>query len=220
MIDCEPQASPEDASFPARWTTGWGPMWRSRPPADPRERQGKGSIAGVATGPGGGDRPVRSHRRLRLSTRSRRSDRRHPRDRRSGHRRKEVGSHPFGSGPVIGRGLDPLPKVYELLRDAAGKAGIGFGWRRWGTRPIPMPTLFKFPGPASRLGSSRSRCAAYIRRSRWSTWPTSRRRWNSWSPTSSRASQWYGPLAEPFFPYGIVQKHPGPIGATSAMNPV
>lgn len=32
---------------------------------------------------------------------------------------KEVGSHPFGSGPVIGRGSTLSPKVYELLRDAA-----------------------------------------------------------------------------------------------------
>lgn len=32
---------------------------------------------------------------------------------------KEVGSHPFGSGPVIGRGSTLSPKVYELLRDTA-----------------------------------------------------------------------------------------------------
>lgn len=32
---------------------------------------------------------------------------------------KEVGSHPFGSGPVIGRGSTLSPKVYELLREAA-----------------------------------------------------------------------------------------------------
>lgn len=32
---------------------------------------------------------------------------------------KEVGSHPFGSGPVIGRGSTLSPKVYELLRKTA-----------------------------------------------------------------------------------------------------
>jgi endoglucanase len=39
---------------------------------------------------------------------------------------KEVGSHPFGSGPVIGRGSTLSPRVYELLRDAAEKAGIPY----------------------------------------------------------------------------------------------
>jgi len=39
---------------------------------------------------------------------------------------KEVGSHPFGSGPVIGRGSTLSPKVYELLRETAEKAGIDY----------------------------------------------------------------------------------------------
>jgi putative aminopeptidase FrvX len=39
---------------------------------------------------------------------------------------KEVGSHPFGSGPVIGRGSTLSPKVYELLRDTAEEAGIPY----------------------------------------------------------------------------------------------
>ncbi|MDQ2700583.1 MAG: M42 family metallopeptidase [Actinomycetota bacterium] len=39
---------------------------------------------------------------------------------------KEVGSHPFGSGPVIGRGSTLSPKVYELLRDTAEQAGIPY----------------------------------------------------------------------------------------------
>jgi endoglucanase len=39
---------------------------------------------------------------------------------------KEVGSHPFGSGPVIGRGSTLSPKVYELLRDTAESAGIPY----------------------------------------------------------------------------------------------
>jgi endoglucanase len=39
---------------------------------------------------------------------------------------KEVGSHPFGSGPVIGRGSTLSPKVYELLRDTAEAAGIPY----------------------------------------------------------------------------------------------
>ncbi len=36
---------------------------------------------------------------------------------------KEVGSHPLGSGPVIGRGSTLSPKVFELLVAAAEKAG-------------------------------------------------------------------------------------------------
>jgi endoglucanase len=39
---------------------------------------------------------------------------------------KEVGSHPFGSGPVIGRGSTLSPKVYELLRDTAEKEEIPY----------------------------------------------------------------------------------------------
>ena len=39
---------------------------------------------------------------------------------------KEVGSHPFGSGPVIGRGSTLSPRVYELLRDTAEEAGISY----------------------------------------------------------------------------------------------
>ncbi|MEX0620118.1 MAG: M42 family metallopeptidase [Solirubrobacterales bacterium] len=39
---------------------------------------------------------------------------------------KEVGSHPFGSGPVIGRGSTLSPRVYELLRDTAEAAGIPY----------------------------------------------------------------------------------------------
>lgn len=39
---------------------------------------------------------------------------------------KEVGSHPFGSGPVIGRGSTLSPKVFELLRDTAEDAGIAY----------------------------------------------------------------------------------------------
>jgi putative aminopeptidase FrvX len=37
---------------------------------------------------------------------------------------KETGSHPLGSGPVIGRGSTLSPKVFELLLDAAEAAGI------------------------------------------------------------------------------------------------
>jgi endoglucanase len=37
---------------------------------------------------------------------------------------KEVGSHPLGSGPAIGRGSTLSPKVFELLVAAAEKAGI------------------------------------------------------------------------------------------------
>jgi len=39
---------------------------------------------------------------------------------------KEVGSHPFGSGPVIGRGSTLSPKLYEMLRDTAEAAGIPY----------------------------------------------------------------------------------------------
>ncbi len=37
---------------------------------------------------------------------------------------KEVGSHPLGSGPVIGRGSTLSPKLFELLLEAALEAGI------------------------------------------------------------------------------------------------
>ena len=37
---------------------------------------------------------------------------------------KESGSHPLGSGPVIGRGATLAPKAYELLAEAAESAGI------------------------------------------------------------------------------------------------
>jgi putative aminopeptidase FrvX len=37
---------------------------------------------------------------------------------------KEVGSHPLGSGPVIGRGSTLSPKVFELLLETAEEAGI------------------------------------------------------------------------------------------------
>jgi putative aminopeptidase FrvX len=39
---------------------------------------------------------------------------------------KEVGSHPLGSGPVIGRGSTLSPKMYELLVEAAEDAGIEY----------------------------------------------------------------------------------------------
>lgn len=38
----------------------------------------------------------------------------------------EVGSHPFGSGPAIGRGSTLSPVVFELLRDAAEAEGIPY----------------------------------------------------------------------------------------------
>jgi endoglucanase len=37
---------------------------------------------------------------------------------------KQLGSHPLGSGPVIGRGSTLSPKVFELLVEAAETAGI------------------------------------------------------------------------------------------------
>jgi putative aminopeptidase FrvX len=39
---------------------------------------------------------------------------------------KELGSHKFGSGPVIGRGSTLDPRVFELLHAAAEAEGIGF----------------------------------------------------------------------------------------------
>jgi putative aminopeptidase FrvX len=39
---------------------------------------------------------------------------------------KEIGSHPLGSGPAIGRGSTLSPKVFELLVDAAEEAGIDY----------------------------------------------------------------------------------------------
>ena len=37
---------------------------------------------------------------------------------------KEVGSHPLGSGPAIGRGSTLSPRVFELLAETAEEAGI------------------------------------------------------------------------------------------------
>lgn len=39
---------------------------------------------------------------------------------------KEVGSHPLGSGPAIGRGSTLSPKVFELLVETAEEAGIDY----------------------------------------------------------------------------------------------
>ncbi len=39
---------------------------------------------------------------------------------------KELGSHKFGSGPVIGRGSTLDPRVFELLHAAGEEAGIPF----------------------------------------------------------------------------------------------
>jgi putative aminopeptidase FrvX len=39
---------------------------------------------------------------------------------------KEVGSHPLGSGPVIGRGSTLSPKMFELLAETAEDAGIEY----------------------------------------------------------------------------------------------
>jgi endoglucanase len=50
---------------------------------------------------------------------------------------KEEGSHPLGSGPVIGRGSTLSPAIFELLAEAAETAGIeysiGASGRRTGT---------------------------------------------------------------------------------------
>jgi len=39
---------------------------------------------------------------------------------------KEIGSHPFGSGPAIGRGSTLSPKVFELLVETAEAEGIPY----------------------------------------------------------------------------------------------
>ncbi len=39
---------------------------------------------------------------------------------------KQIGSHPLGSGPAIGRGSTPSPKVFELLVETAEEAGIEY----------------------------------------------------------------------------------------------
>jgi endoglucanase len=39
---------------------------------------------------------------------------------------KELGSHPLGSGPVIGRGSTLSPKVFELLVETAEAEGIEY----------------------------------------------------------------------------------------------
>ncbi len=89
---------------------------------------------------------------------------------------KEVGSHPLGSGPVIGRGSTLSPKVFELLVETAEEAGDRVHGRR--QRPRHQHRRRRDPDlalRASRPGSSRSRSATCTRRSSWSTSATSRR---------------------------------------------
>ena len=50
---------------------------------------------------------------------------------------KQLGSHPLGSGPSIGRGSTLSPKVFELLCETAERLGIAYtveaSGRRTGT---------------------------------------------------------------------------------------
>ena len=83
---------------------------------------------------------------------------------------KEIGSHPLGSGPVIGRGSTLSPKVFELLVETAEAEGIEYSisasGRGTSTDADVDPDL---PLRASPPASSRSPSATCTRRSRWST---------------------------------------------------
>ena len=58
---------------------------------------------------------------------------------------KENGSHPLGSGPVIGRGATLAPKVFELLVETAEREGIEYSietsGRRTATDADALPDL-------------------------------------------------------------------------------
>ena len=90
---------------------------------------------------------------------------------------KELGSHKFGTGPVIGRGSTLDPQVFELLHAAGEEAGIPFTVRRPRATPGRTRTRCTCRAAASPPASSRSRSATCTRRSRWSsstTWRTRR----------------------------------------------
>jgi putative aminopeptidase FrvX len=76
---------------------------------------------------------------------------------------KEIGSHPFGSGPAIGRGSTLSPKVFELLVETAEAEGIEYS--------------------VSASGRGTSTDATCTRRSRWLTCATSRRPCSCWRPS-------------------------------------
>ena len=86
----------------------------------------------------------------------------------------ELGSHPFGSGPVIERGSNLNPAVFELLYDAAEAEGIPYTVAASGA-PHRHRRRRDAPQPRRRAVRARSgcRCATCTRRSRWSTSPTS-----------------------------------------------
>jgi hypothetical protein len=82
-----------------------------------------------------------------------RSRRRHPRHRRPGVDEKEIGSHPLGSGPVIGRGSTLSPKVFELLVETAEARGSSTRSAPAAAAPAPTPTLIQISRAGIPTGS-------------------------------------------------------------------
>ena len=97
----------------------------------------------------------------------------------------EIGAHPFGSGPVIERGSNVHPAVFEALAATAARRRSPTRSRpRPGTR-APTSTPSTSAAGASRAAASASRCATCTPRSRWWTWPTSSRLRGSPRPSRS-----------------------------------
>ena len=164
-------AWPATASSRARWTTGSAPTSRSRRcaaatsatrsgPASPRSPPSRRRSACSAPAPP----PSRCGPTSAIAV-----DVTHATDA-PGVDEKEIGSHPLGSGPVIGRGSTLSPKVFELLVEAAEDAGHRAHDRRQRPRhQHRRRRASRSPARASRPASSRSPCATCTRRSRWST---------------------------------------------------
>jgi len=102
---------------------------------------------------------------------------------------KEVGTHPLGSGPVIGRGSTLSPKVFELLVEAAESADIEYSIAASGRgnqhRRGRDPDLAL--GHPDRSGLDPAPLHA-LAGSSWSTSKTSRRRSSCWSPSPAASA--------------------------------
>ena len=128
VIAAEPMAgAPATGSSRGRWTTASAPTWRWRacaaaprarapaarsPPSPPCRRRSASSA------------PAPPPSRCAPTSRSPSTSPTRPT--RPGVDEKEIGSHPFGSGPAIGRGSTLSPKVFELLVETAEAEGIEY----------------------------------------------------------------------------------------------
>ena len=125
----------------------------------------------------GGDRPLRRpHRRLRAAPGLAIAvDVTHATDA-PGVDEKEIGSHPLGSGPVIGRGSTLSPKLFELLVETAEAEGIEHSISASGRGTSTDADALQISREGIPTGLVSIPSATCTRRSSWSTWATSRRR--------------------------------------------